>query len=134
MAVTGLASGAVITGYSYPMVAKYINTAGVISHSDGMNLARGVSVSVSIETLGEDNTFYANNGAAEVAPLRFKSGTATLTVDGLLRAAEDLILGLPAAREATVGTDTVEWTDYGDDQEIPYVTVGYVIRRQSAGG
>ena len=133
MAVTGLASGAVITGYSYPMVAKYINTAGTISHSDGMILARGVSVSVSIETLGEDNTFYANNGAAEVAPLRFKSGTATLTVDGLLRAAEDLILGLPAAREATVGTDTVEWTDYGDDQEIPYVTVGYIIRRQSAG-
>ena len=123
MAVTGLASGAVITGYSYPMVAKYINTAGTISHSDGMDLARGVSVSVSIETLGEDNTFYANNGAAEVAPQRFKSGTATLTVDGLL----------PAAREATVGTDTVEWTDYGDDQKIPYVTVGYVIRRQSAG-
>ena len=58
MAVTGLASGAVITGYSYPMVAKYINTAGTISHSDGMDLARGVSVSVSIETLGEDNTFY----------------------------------------------------------------------------
>jgi hypothetical protein len=116
------------------MVAKYINDGGTISHSDGMDLARGVSVSTAIETLGEDNTFYANNDAAEEAQQRFRRGTATLTVDGLLRAAENLILGLPAARSLTVGTgNTVNMTDYGDDQNIPYVTIGFVIRRMSAG-
>ena len=134
MAVTGLASGAVITGFGYPYVAKYTVSSGTVSYTSGQVLARGVSVSTSIETLGEDNIFYANNAAAEVAPLRFKRGTATLTVDGLLVAAEKLILGLPNARSLTVQSGvTVEMEDYGDDQNIPYVGIGYVIRRQSAG-
>ena len=133
MAVTGLASGAVITGFGYPVVAKYAASGSTVTYSNGQDLARGVSVSTSIETLGEDNIFYANNEAAEVAPLRFRRGTATLTVDGLLVAAEKLILGLPNARSLTVGSGTVSMEDYGDDQEIPYCGVGYVIRRQSAG-
>ena len=134
MAVTGLASGAVITGFGYPVVAKYAASGSTVTYSNGQDLARGVSVSTSIETLGEDNIFYANNEAAEVAPLRFRRGTATLTVDGLLVAAEKLILGLPSARSLTVQSGvTVEMEDYGDDQEIPYCGVGYVIRRQSAG-
>ena len=133
MAVTGLASGAVITGFGYPVVAKYAASGSTVTYSNGQDLARGVRVSTSIETLGEDNIFYANNEAAEVAPLRFRRGTATLTVDGLLVAAEKLILGLPNARSLTVGSGTVSMEDYGDDQEIPYCGVGYVIRRQSAG-
>lgn len=133
MAVTGLASGAVITGFGFPVVANYSATGTTVTYSNGQDLARGVSVSTSIETLGEDNVFYANNEAAEVAPLRFRRGTATLTVDGLLVAAEKLILGLPTARSVTVGSDTVAMEDYGDQQQIPYCGVGYVIRRQSAG-
>ena len=133
MAVTGLASGAVITGFGYPVVAKYAASGSTVTYSNGQDLARGVSVSTSIETLGEDNIFYANNEAAEVAPLRFRRGTATLTVDGLLVAAEKLILGLPDARSLTVGSGTVSMEDYGDDQEIPYCGFGYIIRRQSAG-
>lgn len=133
MAVTGLANGAVITGFGFPVVATYSATGTTVTYSNGQDLARGVSVSTSIETLGEDNVFYANNEAAEVAPLRFRRGTATLTVDGLLVAAEKLILGLPNARSLTVGSDTVAMEDYGDDQQIPYCGVGYVIRRQSAG-
>ena len=133
MAVTGLASGAVITGFGLPVVAKYTVSSGTVTYTSGQDLARGVSVSTSIETLGEDNVFYANNEAAEVAPLRFRRGTATLTVDGLLVAAEKLILGLPDARSLTVGSATVSMEDYGDDQEIPYCGIGYVIRRQSAG-
>lgn len=133
MAVTGLASGAVITGFGFPVVAKYTVTTSGVSYTSGQDLARGVSVSTSIETLGEDNVLYANNESAEVAPLRFRRGTATLTVDGLLVAAEKLILGLPNARSLTVGSGTVSMEDYGDDQAIPYCGVGYVIRRQSAG-
>ena len=87
MAVTGLASGAVITGFGFPVVAKYTVTTSGVTYTSGQDLARGVSVSTSIETLGEDNIFYANNESAEVAPLRFRRGTATLTVDGLLVAA-----------------------------------------------
>ena len=136
MAVTGLAAGAVITGFSYPVVAKYTaSSGGAVTYSSGQVLARGVSVSPSIETTGgDDNVFYANNGAAETAQRRFRRGTATFTVDGLLRAAEALILGLPSQSSITVSTGTtVAVQNYGDDQSIPYCGAGFVIRRQSAG-
>lgn len=133
MAVTGLANGAVTTGYSYPVVALYNNNGGTVTYSNGMDLARGVSVDPSIETSGDNNVFYANNAAAEEAQQRFRRGTATLTVDGLLRAAENLILGVTTEESLTVGTATVTMHDNDDDQEIPYVGIGFVIRRQSAG-
>lgn len=55
----------------------------------------------------------------------FTGGTLSLTVDGLLEAAERLIYGLPAASS--------DWTAFGDDMAIPYVGVGFIIRQQSAG-
>mgnify|MGYP000721857886 CR=1 FL=1 len=76
------AAGKVCTGFSKPYVAKYNNTGGVVSYSGAMLLARGVSVSLSLNTT-DDNTFYADNVAAEVAAATFSDGTATLTVDGL---------------------------------------------------
>lgn len=134
MAVTGLANGAVTTGFRYPVVALYNNNGGTVTYSNGMDLARGVSVDPSIETSGgNNNTFYANDGAAEEAQQRFRRGTVNYTVDGLLRAAEGLILGLPAQTDFTVGEATVKETVYGDAQNIPYVGAGHVIRRQSAG-
>lgn len=133
MAVTGLANGAVTTGYSYPVVALYNPNGGTPSYSGGMDLARGVSVDPSIETNGDNNVFYANNGAAEEAQQRFRRGTCAFTVDGLLRAAENLILGVNTTSTVTVGTASVTMHDNDDEQEIPYVGVGYVVRRQSAG-
>jgi hypothetical protein len=47
-------------------------------------------------------------------------------VDGLLTAAEKLILGLPAA-------DGDGWTAYGDAMSIPYCGVGFVVRYMSEG-
>lgn len=130
-----LAAGQVVTGYSFPVVALYNNTGGTVTYTDGMDLARGVSVDPSIETSGDDNTFYANNRAAEEAQQRFRSGTANFTVDGLLRAAENLVMGIPASAtsQETVGEGTVGFTDYNDDQNIPYVGIGFVVRSQSAG-
>ena len=119
MALGALANGAVTTGYSYPVVALYNNNGGTVSYTGGMDLARGVSVDPSIETSGDNNVFYANNAAAEEAQQRFRRGTATLTVDGLLRAAENLILGVTTEESLTVGTATVTMHDNDDDQAIP---------------
>lgn len=119
------AAGKVATGFSYPFVAKYSVSSGTITFSDGMELARGVSVELSPES-SDANIFYANNQQAESAPGRFTGGTATLTVDGLLVAAERLIMGLPAA-----GQDG--WTAYGDSAEVPYVAIGYIARFMCAG-
>lgn len=132
---TSLASGQVVTGFSFPVVALYSAQGETVTYSSGRDLARGVSLDPQIETTDDDNTFYANNRAAESAQRRFRNGTLGLTVDGLLIDSEKLIMGLgsEAASTVSVGQTTVNMTDYGESQEIPYVGVGAVVRSQSNG-
>ena len=112
------AAGRVCTGFSLPYVALYNNG----TYTSGQKLARGVDVTVSPES-SEDNRFYADNHEAENASGTLTGGTVDLNVDGLLMAAERLIMGLPAASS--------DWTAYDDDQEIPYVGIGYLARYMS---
>lgn len=126
------AAGKVCTGFSKPYVAKYTNTGNVVTYSGAMVLARGVSVSMSLNT-SDDNIFYADNVSAETAAAVFSDGTATLTVDGLLAAAEKFILGLPATSKVTADGNQVEISHYGDGMDIPYVGIGFIVRYQSGG-
>ena len=126
------AAGKVCTGFSMPYVAKYSNVGSVVTYSGVMQLARGVSVSLSLDTT-DDNVFHADNVSAETAAAIFTGGTATLTVDGLLAEAEKFILGLPETTKVTAGRDQVDVSHYGDGMEIPYVGVGFVVRYQSGG-
>lgn len=114
------AAGKVCTGFSLPYVALYSNG----TYSGGMKLARGVDVNVAPEA-SEDNKFYADNHEAENESGTMNGGTVTLTVDGLLTAAERLIMGVPAAVDG--------WMAYDDDQAIPYVGIGYIARYMSDG-
>lgn len=120
-----MANGQVTTGFSKPYVAVYASEDGTVTYSDGQILARGVEVSIEPET-SDDNNFYADNIVGETAAGAFTGGTVTLTVDGLFIAAERLIMGLPAAGEDG-------WTAYGENQQIPYIGVGF-IRRVMSGG
>lgn len=126
------AAGKVCTGFSKPYVAKYSNAGGVVSYSGCMQLARGVKVSLSINTTNVD-PFCADNVSAETAEEVFVSGTATLTVDGLLAAAEKFIMGTPEPTTVDVGGEQVKVTHYGDEMQIPYMGVGFLVRYQSAG-
>lgn len=126
------AAGKVCTGFSKPYVAKYSSAGGVVSYSGCMQLARGVSVSLSLNTTDVD-PFFADNVSAETAEEVFTSGTATLTVDGLLADAEKFILGTPEPTTVEVDGKQVKVTHYGDDMQIPYVGIGFVVRYQSAG-
>lgn len=122
-----MANGRVLTGFSLPYIALYsASTAGVVSYTSGQILARGVSVSLDVNSASDDNIFYADNVAAETVAGTFTGGTATLTVDGLKEDAEKLLLGLPAA-------DTSGFVHYGDSAQIPYVGVGFICRYMSAG-
>ena len=127
-----MANGKVITGYSNPIVAKYTYSGGAISYSDKMPLARGVEVSIEIET-GDATNFYADNTIAESVAGQFNGATATLTVDGLKTAARTLIAGLVTTGKITVGSDTVNTTVYDDLQVIPYVGIGFVVRYMENG-
>ena len=115
----------VTTGFSLPYVAKYANTTGTNRFSDGIKLARGVSVSVDAEVV-DDNNFYADNILAETENGAVSGGTITLTVDGLSPEARRLIMGLPNA-------NTAGWTSYGDSASQPYVGVGFLRRTMNNG-
>lgn len=123
------ANGRVVTGFSCPMVGVYSAAGSMVTYSDAMILARGVSVSFDVET-SDENKFYADNQAAETAPGTFTNGTVTLTVDGLKDAAKALIFGLPDPEASGTAKDFVR---YGDDMNIPYVGLGYIVRYQSDG-
>lgn len=121
-----MAAGKVCTGFSKPYVALYSESSGTISYTSGQQLARGVDVSIEPES-ADDNDFYADNIKAESAGKKFTGGTVTLTVDGLLVAAEKLIMGLPTPASGA------EWIPYDDDQEVPYVGIGFIARYMSGG-
>ena len=120
-----MAAGRVLTGFSLPYVAKYTAAGTTVTYSQGQKLARGVSVSIEAEA-EDSNIFYADNISAESAPGIFTSGTATITVDGLKLAAEQLIMGIPAA-------DSEGFIHYGESLEIPYVGIGFICRYMEDG-
>ena len=120
-----MAAGQVTTGFSKPYVALYNCENGVISYSGGMQLARGVEVSIEPES-SEKNDFYADNQVSESDSGKFTGGVANLKVDGLKVAAEKLIMGVPEP-------DAQGWVNYDDDQSIPDVGVGFVRRVMSGG-
>lgn len=120
-----MANGRVITGFSNPYVAIYSESGGTVSYASGQILARGVNVDLSVDS-ADDNNFYADNVIAESATGQFGGGSVTLTVDGLLTAAEKLIFGLPTA-------DGDGWTAYGDEASIPYCGLGFIVRYKSDG-
>lgn len=122
------ANGRVGTGFSKPYVARYVNTAGVITYEGCMPLARGVDVNISPEA-GSDNAFYADNVEAENAPGIFNGGTVELTVDGLLTAAARFIWGLPEPEDV----NGVSVLAFGDDAQPPYVGIGFLRRFMSEG-
>lgn len=128
-----MASGKVCTGFSKPYVALYGNASGAVSYTEGMELARGVEVSIDPET-GDSNPFYANNVEAENVPGTFTGGKVTLTVDGLKAEAEKLIYGLPEPETLSYGGEkSAKITTYGDNMQIPYVGIGFIVRYMSDG-
>ena len=116
-----------------PWVALYAESQGTVTYSGGIPLARGVDVSISIES-DSDNNFYADNVLAETDRQAFSGGTLTLTVDGLKDAARKLISGVTTVQSVTVTTGTAVSFDVYDDQaSVPYVGVGFVVRYMEDG-
>ncbi len=125
------ANGRVVTGFSHPVVAKYDYSGSNVSYTEGMILARGVSVKLSINT-SDSNDFYADNTLAETESGEFAGGTANLVVDGLHPKAEQLVLGLSEPEQITYGeSKTVKVTKYGAAAKAPYVGIGYITEYTS---
>lgn len=119
------AVGKVTIGFSKPYIAKYSESAGVITYTDCQRLARGVSVAATVDS-SDNNNFYVDNIVGESDAGSFTNGTVTYTVDGLLQEAEQMIQGLQAA-------DTDGFINYDDDQATPYLGTGFIIESMSDG-
>lgn len=122
-----MANGQVGTGYSMPFIAEYNNAGGVVTYSNGMDLARGVNNELSIET-SDANIFYANNVQAESAGAHFTGGTVSITVDGLLYGARKVAFGINGESTVTVGSKSVKVLDYDDQQNAPFLGYAFVQR------
>ena len=118
---------AVTTGFSLPYIGKYQESGGVVSYTGGMQLGRGVSMSIEVES-ADDNIFYADNKAAESGTGIMTSASATVTVDGMEGEVAEFALGLPAATEENVGDEQVEVYSYGDKMNPPYLGLGGIRR------
>ena len=126
------AVGRVCTGFSYPVVGKYACAGNAVNITNGMVLARGVGVDISINTASE-NEFYADNALAESENDVFESGSLKLTVDGLFDTANRLISGQAEPAEVTYGESKVKLTKYAADAAAPYISVGVIVEYKSAG-
>ena len=127
-----MANGKVITGYSQPIVAKYVYSSNTITYTDKTPLARGVEVDLEVE-IGDATNFFADNTIAESVAGQFNGATATLTVDGLKDTARDLIAGLVTTKTIIANSSTVTAKAYDDLQVIPYVGIGFVVRYMENG-
>lgn len=114
---------AVTIGFSEPHVAKYSESGGVVTYSEGMKLARGVELSIEVES-ADDNNFYCDDIVGESETGVMTSGTATITVDGMEPEAAVFVLGLPEAAQETIDEEQVEVYDYDDRMNPPYIGLG----------
>ena len=124
--------GRVVVGFSNPYVAKYNNAGGTVTYTDGRRLARGVKVSLDVDS-SDDNDFYADDVVAESENGQFTGGTANLTVDGLLAESEKFIAGLPEPETVTVGDREVKIYKHGVKAKPPYLAIGFIVQYRSDG-
>lgn len=123
-----------IIGCSYLKYAKYSESQGTVSYSEGGTAAKLVSVDVSLDS-STDNDFYADNSVDETDRV-FAGGTITVQTNDLTDAVSKILLGL---QEASIGTITgitdpgVKEYYFDDRQVIPYLGIGMVIKHQRSG-
>lgn len=127
-----LAAGAVGTGFRYPTVGLYNGDGSPGTHTNGRRLARGVSMSLDVQT-AEGNVFNADDVTAESNADQFSSGTMSLTVDGLLPDSERMINGLPEEETVEANGKQVPITRTGDDANSPNVGYGALRVYESNG-
>lgn len=117
-------------GVSKPYYAIYSNTGGEVSYSNGGLMGKMTQLDIDIET-SDDNNLYADNGIAET-DRTFSGGTVSASTDDLSQEVAKAILGLTEKEldEITGITDTeVKELIYDDNQETPYLGVGFIIKK-----
>lgn len=121
-------------GLSKPYFAVYSATGNTVSYANGAVMGKATEANIDIDTT-EDNNLYADNAIAET-DRTFAGGTLTLSTDDLSQEVSKAILGL--AEQAITGIEGVTDTSvkellYDDQQQTPYLGVGFIIKKKVGG-
>lgn len=117
-----------IIGLSKPYFGIYNENGGNPTYSNGGLIGKATEMSLELEG-AEANILYADNEAAE-SDNQFAGAGLTLSTDDLLPEPMLAILGLKqeAMDIDEITTSSPQWIIYDDDQEIPYVGFGGIIK------
>lgn len=120
-------------GLSKPYYAIYNENNGTPTYSGGGLIGKATEMTLELEG-AEANVLYADNGPAE-SDNQFAGGSLTLSTDDLLPTPMLAILGLKqeAMDIDDVTTSSPQWIIYDDDQEIPYVGFGGIVKAKQNG-
>jgi phi13 family phage major tail protein len=121
-------------GLSKPYYAIYSATGNAVAYEKGGVLGKATEANITINTT-EDNNLYADNGIAETER-SFSDGSLTIATDDLSPEVSAAILGLAQAEIGTIAgvSDTgVKELIYDDDQNAPYLGIGFIIKKKHNG-
>ena len=121
-------------GLSKPYFAVYSAAGSTVSYANGAVMGKATEANIEIDTT-EDNNLYADNAIAET-DRTFAGGTLTLSTDDLSQEVSKAILGL--AEQTITGIEGVTDTSvkellYDDQQQTPYLGVGFIIKKKVGG-
>jgi len=110
-------------GLVKPFVAKYAESSGTISYSNGQRLGKAIKHDLALQN-ADPVILYADDGAAESVS-GFSSGTLTLGIDNLSIADAALIFGITADTITTPGDGT--GIAFDDDTDAPLLGYGVIV-------
>lgn len=119
-----------LIGLKYPVVGKYNESGGTVSHTDGMVLAKAIQANMSINIFSA--TLYADDGLSE-SDKGFQEGTIGLNIDDLSQDGAKFIFGASEAAGGVTGDDTTKMLVYKGDDDVPDVGVGFYAPRKKSG-
>lgn len=117
-------------GLKYLVVGKYAENGNVVSHTDGMVLAKAIQAGISIAQFS--TKLYADDGLSE-SEKGFKEGTINFNIDDLSQDATKFIFNASEAAGGVPGDDTTKMLVYKGGDDVPDVGVGFYAPRKKSG-
>lgn len=118
-------------GLSYPLFAKYANSAGTVTYSEAKLVGHAIEMDITVDT-ADDNNLYGDNMIVESDSGTFSSGTLTLTTSELTPDVSKWLLGAKEV-DRTVGSTTVSEVVFDDDLAPIYCGFGGIIKHRING-
>lgn len=115
----------------YYAVYNYEELTGKVTYSDGGLMGKLVEMSNEPETT-EDSNLYADNGVAE-SERAFSGGSVSFTTDHFTQEVTKAILGVKEQAVTVDGAEGVKELVFDDDQNAPYLGVGYIVKGKKNG-